>query len=141
MFSTYKTIYNWNVLFLQLYVYKFTHITEYFKYYIKVKCYKGVNTLYYLGVSKVKSKIKTSILIDKDVWERFKEKVLSERSLKELSKAVEEAIMEELVEVIVLEEIEQVLPRESIPLSIEPVRPRIKTHAEKIVREMRDSRT
>ncbi len=107
----------------------------------EVKCYKGVDTLYYLGVSKVKSKIKTSILIDKDVWERFKEKVLSERSLKELSKAVEEAIMEELVEVIVLEEIERALSRENIPLSIEPIRPRIKTRAEKIVREMRDLRT
>ncbi len=86
------------------------------------------------------SKIKTSILIDKEIWEKFREKVVSERSLRELSKAVEEAIMEELVELLVLEEIEESLSGVKIPPSIEPVRPKVKTQAEEVVREMRDSR-
>ncbi|NHV98458.1 MAG: hypothetical protein HA496_02285, partial [Thaumarchaeota archaeon] len=43
-------------------------------------------------------KIKTSIVIDGDLWERFKTKVVGEKGLKGLSKAVEEAIEEELCE-------------------------------------------
>jgi metal-responsive CopG/Arc/MetJ family transcriptional regulator len=43
-------------------------------------------------------KKKISIIIDRDLWERFKTKVISEKGLKELSKTIEEAIKEKLCE-------------------------------------------
>jgi hypothetical protein len=39
-------------------------------------------------------KKKINIIIDRDLWERFKTKVVNEKDLKGLSKAVEEAIEE-----------------------------------------------
>jgi hypothetical protein len=39
-------------------------------------------------------KKKISIIIERDLWERFKTKVENEKGLKELSKTVEEAIEE-----------------------------------------------
>ena len=63
----------------------------------------------FTGVCGVKSKIKTSIVIDGELWGKFREKVASERGLRFLSEAVEDAIREELVELLVLEEIEEFL--------------------------------
>ncbi len=86
-------------------------------------------------------KIKTSILIDRELWEKFREKVASEYGLKYLSKAVEEAIEEELAEIIVLKEIEESLPSRELPLSVTPVKPKVRTRAEDVVRELRGLRS
>ena len=86
------------------------------------------------------SKIKTSIVVDKDLWEKFREKVASEQGLRQLSRAVEEALKEELVELIVLDEIEKSLSGRIVPLSMSPIKPRVKSRAEEVVRELRDSR-
>ncbi len=88
----------------------------------------------------VGSKIKTSIVIDRELWRKFREKIAMERGLRELSKAIEEAIEEELVEEIVLRELEKELGENIRYSSIEPIKPRVKTRAEEIVRELRESR-
>jgi hypothetical protein len=85
-------------------------------------------------------KKKISIIIDRDLWERFKTKVVSEKGLKELSKTVEEAIEEKLCEDLIVETIEELLGSEKPPLVMTPVKPKIQTDAGKTVRELRDSR-
>ncbi len=86
-------------------------------------------------------KIRTSVVLDRELWKRFKEKVVSEQGLKQLSKAVEEAVEEELTEFIVLKEIEKSLTDIEVPPSITSIKPRVKTGAEEVVREMRSLRT
>jgi hypothetical protein len=85
-------------------------------------------------------KIKTSIVIDGDLWERFKTKVVGEKGLKGLSKAVEEAIEEQLCEDLMIEALEGLLGSEKPPLVVAPVKPEAQTDAGKVVRELRDSR-
>jgi hypothetical protein len=85
-------------------------------------------------------KKKISIIIDRDLWERFKTKVENEKDLKELSKAVEETIEKKLCEDLIVETIEGLLGSEKPPLVITPVKPKIQTDAGKTVRELRDSR-
>ena len=85
-------------------------------------------------------KKKIGIIIDIDLWERFKTKVVSEKGLKDLSKAVEEVIEEKLCEDLIVETIEGLLGSEKPPLVITPVKPKIQTDAGKTVRELRDSR-
>ncbi len=87
----------------------------------------------------VGGKVKTSIVVDEELWRRFREKIALERGLREVSKAVEEAIEEELVEEIVLHELEEELNGNTRYTSIEPVKPRVKTRAEDIVGELRGS--
>jgi hypothetical protein len=84
-------------------------------------------------------KIKTSIVIDKDLWDRFTTKFIGEKGLKGLSKAVEEAIEEKLCEDLIVEALEGLLGSEKPPLAITPVEPTTKTDAGKVVRELRDS--
>ena len=87
------------------------------------------------------SKVKTSIVVDSDLWKRFREKVVAAKGSRSLSEAVEEALREELVDTIVLEEIEETAPGEGVPrVAVEPVKPRVPTRAEEIVRELRGSR-
>ncbi len=72
------------------------------------------------------------------------EKVASEKKSGFNDKAVEDAIREELVELAVLEEIEEFLSKTgtSSPLEVFiPVKPKAKTRAEEVVRELRCSRT
>ena len=85
-------------------------------------------------------KKKISIVIDRDLWERFKTKIIGKKDLKELNKAVEEAIKEKLCEDLIVETIEELLGSEKPPLVITPVKPKIQTDAGKTVRELRDSR-
>jgi hypothetical protein len=85
-------------------------------------------------------KKKISIIIDGELWERFKTKIVSEKGLKGLSKAVEEAIEEKLCEDSMIEALEELLGSEKPPLVITPVKPKIQTNAGKTVRELRDSR-
>jgi hypothetical protein len=84
-------------------------------------------------------RIKTSIVVNGDLWERFKAKVVGGKGLKGLSKAVEEAIGEGLCEDLMIEALEGLLGSEK-PLLITPVKPETQTDAGKVVRELRDSR-
>jgi hypothetical protein len=90
----------------------------------------------------MKDKVKTSIIIDRKLWEEFKSKVASERGLKGLSQAVEEAIEDEVSEVLIIKTFEDLLKQMGkMSLTISPVRPRVTTDAGKAVREMRKSRS
>jgi len=84
--------------------------------------------------------IKTSINIDKELWKRFKLKATAERGLKGLSNAVEEALEEELSELLVVKTLESMLPVRSAVEEVVPVKPMAKTSAEEAIRELRDSR-
>ena len=83
-------------------------------------------------------KIKTSISVDKKLWERFRSRIGDERGLKKLSQAVEEALEEELSENLIIEALERLLGPEKLPLTITPVEPKARTNAGKTVRELRE---
>lgn len=87
----------------------------------------------------MKSKVKTSILIDENLWKKFKLKVNVEAGLKGVSKAVEEALEEELSEIIIAKALESMALSGVKTLEVTPVKPKLKTSAGKVVREMRDS--
>jgi hypothetical protein len=86
----------------------------------------------------MKGKIKTSIVIDGDLWEMFKVKVSSKGGLKGVSMAVEEALEEELSEQVVAEALERMFSRKSTDLEVRPVRPKVATSAGKIISELRE---
>jgi metal-responsive CopG/Arc/MetJ family transcriptional regulator len=89
----------------------------------------------------MRDKVKTSIIIDRKLWEEFKSRIASEKGLKSLSRAIEEAIEEEISDILIIEAFKDQLRKGETPLIITPVKPRIATNAGKIVRELRDSRT
>jgi hypothetical protein len=86
-------------------------------------------------------KVKTSIVIDRELWEEFRSRVAGEKGLKGLSQAVEEAIEDEVGDMLVAEALERILRDEGVepPMQISPVRPRTTTDAGESVRELRDS--
>ncbi len=86
-------------------------------------------------------KVKTSIVIDRELWKEFRTRVAGERGLKGLSQAVEEAIEDEVVDIMVARALERMLREEGIepPTQVSPVRPRTTTDAGESVRELRDS--
>ena len=87
-------------------------------------------------------KVKTSIVVDRKLWEEFKLKIGGEKGLRMLSKAVEEAIEEEVGELLVIKALNKMLENEEeIPLTVVPVKPKVRTDAGKTVREMRETRT
>jgi hypothetical protein len=86
----------------------------------------------------MKGKIKTSIMIDEDLWETFKVKASSEKGLKGVSRAVEEALEEELSEQVVTEALENMCSRRSSDLEVKPVKPKIATSAGKVISELRE---
>ena len=89
----------------------------------------------------MRDKIKTSIMIDRELWEEFKSKVGSERGLRGLSRAVEEAIEDEISDILVIRALGKLLKHvREIPLVISPVRPKVVTDAGKTIKEMRGSR-
>jgi len=71
-------------------------------------------------------KIKTSISVDKKLWERFRSKIGDERGLKKLS------------EDLIIEALERLLGPEKLPLTITPVEPKARTNAGNTVRELRE---
>jgi len=83
-------------------------------------------------------KIETTIVIDRRVWEEFKARITTEYGFKDIGKAVEEALKEELCDLIVVEMLSKYLENEKIPLAITSIKPRVPTDAGKIVREFRD---
>jgi len=90
----------------------------------------------------MEGKVKTSIVINRELWEELKSKVGSEKGLKMLSKVVEEAIEDELCELIIVKALSKMLkPEKKIPLTIVAIKPKVPTNAGKVVREMRESRT
>ena len=90
----------------------------------------------------MEGKVKTIIVINRELWEELKSKVGSERGLKMLSKVVEEAIEDELCELIIMKALSRMLkPEKKMPLTIAAVKPKVPTNAEKAAREMRETRT
>ncbi|RLF13965.1 MAG: hypothetical protein DRJ66_06895 [Thermoprotei archaeon] len=89
----------------------------------------------------MEDKIKSSIMIDRRFWKAFKSKVGSERELRALSQAVEEANEDEISGILIIKALEKLLGREKeIPLIISPVKPKVVTDAGKAIRELRGSR-
>jgi hypothetical protein len=86
----------------------------------------------------MKGKIKTSIMIDEDIWTAFKVKASSKKGLKGVSRAVEEALEEELSEKTVTEALESMCPRKSPHLEARPIKPKIATSAGKVISELRE---
>jgi hypothetical protein len=82
-------------------------------------------------------KIKTSILIDEDIWETFKAKASSNKGLKGISKAVEEALEEELSEKTVTKALEHMYNEKPTDLQVTPIKPKIATSAGKVISELR----
>ncbi|RLE85174.1 MAG: hypothetical protein DRJ67_09320 [Thermoprotei archaeon] len=85
-------------------------------------------------------KVKTSIMVDRELWEEFKSRVGSERGLRALSRAVEEAIEDEVSGLLIIRALERLLGGGRVPLAVMPVGPRVPTDAGKAVRELRGSR-
>jgi len=87
----------------------------------------------------MKDEVKTSIVVDRRLREEFKLKVSGEKGLKKLSKAVEEAIKEEVSELLIAKALKEMFgSKKKIPLSIVPIEPHTSTDAGKVVREIRD---
>lgn len=85
-------------------------------------------------------KIKTSILIDRSLWDRFKRKASMEKGLKGLSEAMEKVLEEDLADMLIAKALEEMISsRPPISRAI-PIKPKVKTKAENIVYEMRRSR-
>jgi Arc/MetJ family transcription regulator len=85
-----------------------------------------------------KTKTKTSITIDEELWMRFKAKAAEERGLKGVSEAVEESLREELGEEIVVEALEEMTSTGPGKLDVEPVETRVETSSGMVIREMRE---
>jgi len=77
-------------------------------------------------------------MIDEDLWEMFKAKASSKKGLKGVSRAVEEALGEELSEQVVTEALEKMSPGGLVELEVRPVKPKIATSAGKVIRELRE---
>ena len=86
----------------------------------------------------MRGKIKTSIMIDEDIWETFKVKASSKKGLKGVSRAVEEALEEELSEQVVTEALEKMFSRMSTDLEVRPVKPKVATSAGKVISKLRE---
>lgn len=85
-------------------------------------------------------KVKTSVVIDRRIWEEFKTRIAREKGLRMLSKAVEEAIEEEISDLMVIRVLEELLGSNKVSLIITPVKPGIPTDSGKVVGEIRGSR-
>ncbi|MEM3360122.1 MAG: hypothetical protein QXV85_02775 [Candidatus Bathyarchaeia archaeon] len=88
---------------------------------------------------KLTGKIKTNILIDEDLWKKFKLKANIEGGLKGVSKALEEALKEEPSDLAVANALETMISETVRTIEVSPIRPKVKTSAGKIVRGLRDS--
>lgn len=86
-------------------------------------------------------KVKTSIMIDADVWEEFKIFASSKKGLKGISEAVEEALEEELAEKTVTEAFTKMQSAKTRDLTVKPIKPKVITSAGKVISEMRAQAT
>jgi hypothetical protein len=87
----------------------------------------------------VVNRIKTTIVIDRELWSKFKAKLLEE-GVEEVSRVIEEVVKEELLEDYVVEAIRELLDTEP-PLEVKPVKPLVETNASRVVRKLRNKRT
>jgi len=85
----------------------------------------------------VGGKIKTTIVVDKDLWNKFKARLLEE-GIDEVSSVIEELIREEIFDKVV-DGLSNLVGGELVQ-DIEPVKPLTETAAENVVRELRESR-
>lgn len=83
-------------------------------------------------------KIKSTIVIDRELWYRFRARLLEE-GVEEVSSALEELIREELLEDYVSQALGGLL-NDELPGEVKPVKPLVETRAENVVRELRDER-
>jgi hypothetical protein len=90
-----------------------------------------------MGV-RVSGKVKTTIVIDKELWVKFKARILEE-GVEEVSRVIEKIIREEMLEDYIIASIQELMGREP-PLEVKPIKPIVETEAGKVVREMRDMR-
>lgn len=81
----------------------------------------------------VSDKVKTTIVIDKELWVRFKARTLEE-GVGKVSRVIEEIIREEMLEDYVIASIRELIGREP-PLEVKPVKPIVETEAGRVVRE------
>jgi hypothetical protein len=88
----------------------------------------------------MKKKVKTSIVVDRELWKRFRERVGRERGLRTLSQAVEEAVEDVACEDLLINSLKEILNSEEQSLTVTPVRPKVATDVGKAVRELRESR-
>ncbi len=85
-----------------------------------------------------KVKTKTTIVIDKELWYRFKAKLLEE-GVEEVSYAIERLIKEEVLDDLASAMQSLLMGAGVVPLpEVRPVKPLVETDAGKVVREMRD---
>ena len=82
-------------------------------------------------------KIKTTIVVDRDLWNKFKAWLL-EKSVDEVSSVIEKLIKEELM-LGIDSALIKLIGNELIQV-VEPVKPLVRTSAEEVVRELRESR-
>uniref|UniRef100_A0A7J3XZ57 CopG family transcriptional regulator n=1 Tax=Thermogladius calderae TaxID=1200300 RepID=A0A7J3XZ57_9CREN len=83
-------------------------------------------------------KVKTTIVIDRELWYKFKLRLL-ESGIEEVSNALERLVREELLEDYVVEELTRLVGGEVVS-EVKPVKPLAETNAGRAVREMRESR-
>jgi len=86
----------------------------------------------------MKGKIKTSVMIDKDLWETFKVRASLKKGLREVSRAVEEALEEELSEQVVAEVLEKMCLGRSADIEVRPIKPKVATSAGRVISELRE---
>jgi hypothetical protein len=84
----------------------------------------------------VVERVKITIVIDRELWSRFKARLLEE-GVEEVSRAIEEFIREELSEDYVAEAIRRLLGGVESPLEVKPVKPLVETNAGRAVRGLR----
>jgi len=84
-------------------------------------------------------RVKTTIVIDRELWSRFKARLLEE-GVEEVSRAIEEVIREELSEDYIADAIRELLGT-TPPIEVKPIKPLVETSAGRVVRELRNERT
>jgi hypothetical protein len=85
------------------------------------------------------NRVKTTIVIDRELWNRFKARLLEE-GVEEVSRAIEEVIREELSEDYIADAIRELLGTMP-PIEVKPIKPLVETSAGRVVRELRNERT
>jgi Arc/MetJ family transcription regulator len=81
--------------------------------------------------------VKTSITVDEELWKAFKAKAAQERGLKRTSEAVEEALREEISDIIVVKALEEMSSGEPSTFDVKAVKTKVETSASEVIREMR----
>ncbi|MDI9644608.1 MAG: hypothetical protein QFX35_05255 [Candidatus Verstraetearchaeota archaeon] len=87
----------------------------------------------------MEEKIKTSIMIKRELWEGLKSKVGGKGGLRALSRAVEEAIEDDASDALIVGTLNAMLgDLKEKQLAVTPIKPKIQTDAGKTIREMRE---